>query len=65
MQGIGIGELGVAALLMISLCPVKLSGSAAEPRIAPRQGQHTDEALKGLLNAGGELAELREGRLIK
>ena len=47
-------------------CPVKLSDSSAEPRIAPTLGQHTDEVLRELLDFGDEeLAELREENLIK
>ena len=47
-------------------CPVKLSDPSAEPPIAPTLGQHTDEVLRELLDFGAEeLAELREGNLIK
>jgi len=45
---------------------VKLSDPAAEPRIAPTLGRHTDKVLRGLLNFGGEeLAELPQINLFK
>ena len=59
-------EHPVRGPFMMPGCPVKLSDSSAEPRIAPTLGQHTDEVLRELLNFGDEeLAELREGNLIK
>ena len=51
---------------MVPGCPVKLSDSPAEPRIAPALGQHTEDVLREILNLGpDELAEMREQNVIK
>ena len=46
-------------------CPVKLSDSPTDLRVAPLLGQHTDEVLNEVLGFGDEeLAELRTQRVI-
>ena len=50
---------------MVPGCPVKMSDSPAELRIAPSLGMQTEEVLKELLQmTDGDLAELREQKLI-
>jgi formyl-CoA transferase len=50
---------------MMPGCPIKLSDSPAEPRIAPLLGEHTEEVLSGILGFGEkELAELHEQQVI-
>ena len=51
---------------MVPGCPVKLSDSEAELRVAPALGQDTDEVLRELLDfSDEEIGELRAKRLIK
>ena len=51
---------------MVPGCPIKMSDSETELRIAPALGQDTDEVLKELLDFNEEeIEELRAGRLIK
>ena len=51
---------------MVPGCPVKLSDSDAELRVAPALGQDTDEVLRELLDFDDEeLARMRDDRLIK
>ena len=46
-------------------CPIKLTDSPAEVKVAPLLGQHTDEVLAEILGFDeAELAELREQKLI-
>ena len=50
---------------MMPGCPIKLSDSPAEPRIAPLLGEHTEEVLSGILGFGEkELAKLHEQQVI-
>jgi formyl-CoA transferase len=50
---------------MMPGCPIKLSDSPAEPRIAPLLGEHTEEALTEILGFGEkELTELHKQQVI-
>ena len=58
-------EHPVRGPFMMPGCPIKMSDSPTELRIAPTLGQHTEEVLRGTLDLGQEeLAELREEHLI-
>ena len=58
---IGTLEHPQRGAFMMPSCPVQLSDSPAEPKIAPLLGQHTEEVLKDLLGFGEEEAGRTEG----